>query len=483
MEGSKGREKKDFESVWAERFADAESTPAPHVWKNISGELANQQVGTYKKRAFYYQLAAVASLFIALVLGALYFTTGPNEGINDQVALNKDVNEEKVKRQALTATETRTNESAIIDSNIPVTSANEDLELRDDKQKSGDTSPSQLSPEENKGTTMTNAILLADDDQKIEQNSALTANLDDAELAQVQQDDLFALSQLTARTSRVQWLVGAKAAPDRIYGVPIYGNARENQDKDEGQSLWAGLNLGSGNFDPNYGPPTGSVDEAALASERDFANGALDANTAGLPLREESSSGPAIAIGLDLGKSVGKRWVLQTGLTYGRYRVNSNTNLVFSSAEQKAVPLSFQNREALFSEEEITVTSESVDVDNNFQLLSIPVKAGFVLVDKKFNVLLNAGLASDIYLGNSLNASGDEIGSYDIDPGADSPYRRVHVNGLTSVQLGYQIQDNYYLSLEPSYRKAISDFAKNGNNFSSRPSSVGLVVGFRYLFR
>ncbi len=483
MEGSKGREKKDFESVWAERFADAESTPAPHVWKNISGELANQQVGTYKKRAFYYQLAAAASLFIALVLGALYFATGPNENINDQVALKQDVNEEKVKRQALTATETRTNESAIIDSNIPVTSANEDLELRDDKQKPGDTSPSQLSPEENKGTTMTNAILLADDDQKIEQNSALTANLDDAELAQVQQDDLFALSQLTARTSRVQWLVGAKAAPDRIYGVPIYENAKENQDKDEGQSLWAGLNLGSGNFDPNYGPPTGSANEAALASEDAFAPGDLEANTAGLPLREESSSGPAIAIGLDVGKSVGKRWVLQTGLTYGRYRVNSNTNLVFSSADEKAVPLSFQNREALFSEEEITVTSESVDVDNNFQILSIPVKAGFVLVDKKFNILLNAGLASDIYLGNSLNTSGDEFGSYDINPGADSPYRRVHLNGLTSVQLGYQIQDNYYLSLEPSYRKALSDFAKNGNNFSSRPSSVGLVVGFRYLFR
>lgn len=485
MEGSKARKKKDFESIWAERFAEAEAAPAAHVWKNISGELANRQVGSYKRRVFYYQWAAAASLFIALVLGALYFTTGPTGKNNDQIVEAPVVVEKNPSSTAMTQPTEEFNHTRNTNPIASIGPTNESLMSNEDQRGTTAASDKLLSDGSTERSVITelpidNSILLTEIPQENEQSKDLA--IEPSTIIN-SQDDLLFLSHQIAKSTGAQWLAEATAVPEIIYGVPIYGNAHQEKDEKNNQSLWAGLNLGSGNFDPNYGPPSGSLDESSLVAQDARGIDRITNTNAGLPLREESNSGPSIAVGIDVGKSVGKRWVLQSGLTYGRYRVNSNTNLVFSSANQKAVPLSFQNREALFSEEEVTVISESVEVDNNFQLLSIPVKAGFVLIDKKFNVLLNTGLAGDIYLGNNLNATGEEFASYSIDPGTDSPYRRLHLNGLTSVQLGYQIQDNYYLSIEPSFRKAISDFAKAGNNFSSRPSNLGLVVGFRYLFR
>lgn len=489
MEGSKGKADKSFESAWAERLSNAEAQPAEHVWKSISGELANQQIGSYRKRAIYYKWAAAACLVIAAALGALYYNNSFNATNHDLVANTQNTDQEVPARSGQPSRPADSNETS---EKLPSVSS-DDLtnkgqvalnEINDAQNDTGvsigietiDQEPARINDKESAPAL---SILVADlpmDDEIVpydENNSKF-------ELSDIV--EIFPLAHHSAKDISLDELMGVVNLPDRIYGVPIYGNAENKEEENERELLWAGLNMGSGSFDPNYGPPTGSVNESALSSEDAFAP-ALDANTAGLPLREESNSGPSISVGIDVGTAIGKRWVVQTGLSYGRFRVNTNTNLVFSSADQSAVPLSFQNREALFSEEEVTISNQNLDVDNNFQLLSIPVKAGFILIDRKFNVLINAGLASDWYLGNSLNSSEEGFARYDISPGSDSPYRRVHLSGLTSIQLGYKILDNYYLSVEPNYRKSITDFAKTGNSFSSRPSGMGLIVGFRYLFR
>ncbi|GEM_PF-6100553 len=493
MEGSKRQ--KDFETLWAERFANAEVEPAEHVWKNISGELANNQVGTYKKRLVYYKWAAVASLFVAFTLGALYFGQMDPASRNDLLSSNQtpqnrldlqQTNPDQSPVQSADDTQSTLDDqyqqvAATLDQNDPTVVADSpDIRNSINSKKENNAGQILLSDRESFGELPPNGITVSLEDQSYfapSQNNVIVLTEDPESLTESVE-----LLGLPLKSISNPTILSLAFLPQKIYAVPVYANAEEQENEDKRGGLWAGLNIGSGNFDPNYGAPTGSTDEAALASEDAFAP-ALDRNTVGLPLQEESRPGPTIAVGIDIGKSVGEKWVIQSGLRYGRYRVNAETNLVFSDPDGRTVPLSFQNREALFSSDEVLVSSETVEVDNNFQLLSVPFKAGFLLLDSRFNILLNAGMSGDIYLGNELTSTNSAFDNYEIDPGGASPYRRVHLNGLTSVQLGYQIQDNYFLSLEPSYRRAFTDFAKTGNSFSSRPSNIGLMIGFRYLFQ
>ncbi|MEM8895642.1 MAG: hypothetical protein AAGC88_13755, partial [Bacteroidota bacterium] len=414
MEGSK--REKDFESLWAERFANAEVEPAEHVWKNISGELANSQVGTYKKRLVYYKWAAAASLILAFTLGVLYYTqstlstseqilaesntntTTESNLLNDSEPSQN--NSERASKGNESLAQTREEEFSTLENRANqnlITEASDGLQY--ETQGLGNEGNSIMLADNNNEEDFENG----DNENFSDNNSGVSNNQAIAIVDEDLEEELGYLI-ISLKSLEENSILMLTALPDKIYSVPVYANAfGEDDDSNTQRGLWAGINLGSGNFDPNYGAPTGNTDEA-LAVEEAFAP-ALDANTAGLPLQEESRPGPTIEVGIDVGKPVGDKWVLQSGLRYGRYTVNSETNLVFSSADGRTVPLSFQNRDGLFAAEELVVSSESVEVDNNFQLLSVPFKAGFLVLDKKFNILLNAGMSGDIYLGNQLNSN------------------------------------------------------------------------------
>lgn len=489
MDGSKDSERKDFESLWADRFADAEATPPEHVWKNISGELANRQVGAYKRRILYYQWAAAAAFLMAVGLGILYFfnvadnsayrlagentmamneknpDNGPEISSMDEDALT--LGSSNIRKESLPS-EIAGNAHGPTEKILNAATNGGQSEIRIAEQQSNRTPQplDNLANKEASGTELysLNTIAIAVEDRT---NNTI--------------DHLKPMQGPQRQALRVE-------APDQIYGVPVYGQAAQQEDAMVAQTLWAGLNLGSGNFDPNYSssaPAVTALRQAQVDLGEESANTpALDLQNAGLPLREESSPGLAFAVGLDIGMKLTSKWLIQSGIQYGQFTVNSSTNLAFANDEQGSrAPLSFQNREDLFSNDALTVTSENTDINNNFQFLSIPVKMGYQLVDNKITCIINAGVSNEFYLGNQLKSLNENIDSYSIAPGSASPYKNYFLSGIASLQLGYKISDTYFLNIEPNYKRSLTDFAKVDNRFSSRPSSLGLIVGFRYLLR
>ncbi len=487
MEGSEMKD--NFEKQWAEAFENAESSPSPHVWKNISHELANQQVSGYKKRLFWFQLAAAASLVLAAALGALYFFSN-NELQHQQIAQEQQTIENK---QPMTISESDavTSNEGEKDTNKSNISASKSSQVAATEKNIRNTaeSPSQQSKDTGLiGGDPKNEVQLANfmsetdaSDNNTESNIQETIPLNII-IDKENMEAYATLSFVDIKEIDEQRFVEMSQLPAFFYKVPITARAEEviTGEKREIASLFAGINVGSGSFDPNFGAPMGAADESFAIA--DFEDAGLS-NSANLPLQERNTPGVAFSFGLDVGKQISDKWVLQSGLQYGQYTVNSNTNLVFSTNSKQAVPLSFQNNDQLFRSEAVEVSAANVDLSNRFELLTIPIQAGFVLLDQKFNVVLNGGFSGSFYLGNELQSESSSASSFSFDPGSDSPYRTLHINALTSVQLGYRLDEHYFISITPNYRHSITDFAKAGNTFSSLPSHFGLNLGFRYLFK
>jgi hypothetical protein len=111
------------------------------------------------------------------------------------------------------------------------------------------------------------------------------------------------------------------------------------------------------------------------------------------------------------------------------------------------------------------------------------VQAGYLLVDKKVKLLLNAGIASDFFLKNRISAVDKSLESVTINPGSDAPFKSVYFNGLLGAQASYEFLPRYLVTLEPRYKLAITDFTRPEASYSSAPSSFGVGVGIKYVFK
>ena len=96
---------------------------------------------------------------------------------------------------------------------------------------------------------------------------------------------------------------------------------------------------------------------------------------------------------------------------------------------------------------------------------------------------MNGGVASDIFLKNEISAVDQSLETITINPGSNAPFKSVYFNGLVGAQVSYEFLPRYTVSLEPTYKIAISDFARPESNYSSLPSSLGVGVGVRYIFK
>ena len=110
-------------------------------------------------------------------------------------------------------------------------------------------------------------------------------------------------------------------------------------------------------------------------------------------------------------------------------------------------------------------------MSNQYEFASIPLRAGYVLVDKKFNLTFLAGVSSELFLNNEIESSSGEFETLTSSSGDDSPYKNVYFNGSLGTMLGYSFASNYLITVEPSYRFAMNSFTKDDFYLNSYPSS------------
>ncbi len=425
MKSTNSMGKGNFEKVWRNAFEGAKLTPSDQLWAGIEAGIANDEVVRYKRGMVYYKwLAAAGILLFTGLLGYIGYQSLTTES---------SLTENKSKRKNVKSV------FQVTDSVLSIT------------KKEGSAEPF-LIQQEITPSSIKSLEATPSNNQKIQPRENLEG-IKYLTVIERQQSKAIIEEQ------------NFPPLPQRISGVPIY---RSDQDPKR-VVLWAGLNVTPGYFDPNF-QSQGVVQGLQSPS---FAQSTLQPE-------EEHRTGFSMSFGIEMGVKLSDRWQLSGGIQYLNNNVQSSTNAILD----QRTPIFSSVIETLdLSDSRANITFVPTELDNTFQFLSIPVQAGYLVLDKKVKVLVNAGIASDIFLKNKITALDRSLESITINPGSNAPFRSVYFNGILGVEASYEFLPRYLITLEPRYKLAISDFTRPESSYSSFPSSFGIGLGVKYIFK
>src|SRR5690606_31683347 len=122
------------------------------------------------------------------------------------------------------------------------------------------------------------------------------------------------------------------------------------------------------------------------------------------------------------------------------------------------------------------------NVSNSMRYISIPMQAGYMLIQKTIGLQLNAGVSTDLFLQNTIEANSDQIDKTTQGSGEDSPYRTVNLSGLFGTEVSYRFNENYRISLNPGIRYPFNTIYKSELGVESTPLTFDIGLRFRYIF-
>lgn len=275
---------------------------------------------------------------------------------------------------------------------------------------------------------------------------------------------------------------------NNIYRYRSSGSIPRRSDKEGvNKKVWAGVEAGAGNFNADFGGDgalVNSLNPSGLASAIGSGNFVNPTTSVSQNMNEAI----ATTIEIDFGVQMGKKWTLESGVAYtsvensGTASINvldvytiDNSNFIDNSngSDGSLVTPGSSAREASFEVRENY--DHEVSINNSVQFASIPVKAGYFLVNDKFSLRLNAGLSANYLVeGNVSDPSrqilnGDEL----------NLYNEWSFDGIGGVEFGYSIFNKFDLTVEPNYRHAISPIS----NSATSPSRFLVQTGFRYTLK
>lgn len=476
-----------FEDQWSEAFEGAEKSPPDHVWASIDGALANAEAKGYKKRVIFFKWVAAASVLLAMLFGAALLNgtlDGPAE------VAQTDTQEQSLgEKDVVSAGEQNTQDNITGTSDTEITKMKLDDVVANSPQgqKMDDTAPTSEDASEATSSDLgkkeainqsiaalsgnepdKNLVLVADETKEVV--SPLVEG-GSAELAYIQ------TKKPETKTSLEPWVA------DHLYGVPDLSAGKP--DTNDKFGLWAGISLSSGSFNPETGEAGNGSFAPSFADAQTSFDNITSVNT--VPLRSEYVTGNAFSAGMDMGGQVAKRIRLSSGIHYSAVSPGSSSNIIVTDrASNKTFALSNESVESASLDEglrsgDLEVSQGVTNFSNTLQYLTIPLKAGYVVLDRKLNVILNSGVSTNFLIGSSLNNSKDGVQNFGSSEASDT-FSSTYLDLLTSIELGYRLMDRYHLSLEPNYRKAISSFTKEDSSIEGRPTNFGVSIGIKYNF-
>jgi hypothetical protein len=190
---------------------------------------------------------------------------------------------------------------------------------------------------------------------------------------------------------------------------------------------------------------------------------------------------------VNVGAKVTKRWVLQGGLNYMTQSSDYTVDNAIGTPDLKTFsPASINGfGEIKDGDQKVdakVVSTAPYNVNNNVQYLSVPVQAGYLILNRKFGIQLNAGVATDMFLKNEKTADGDNLQK--IDQGRDeSPYKPVNFSGLMGAEFSYKLGQRYRLALNPGMRYPFSSIYKSEVGVKAIPLTYDVGLRFRYIFQ
>ncbi len=500
---------KPWENQWQQAFEGAETPPPAHVWKNIEGELAVQETGKYRRGFLLYR--AVAAVLLLLIAGLTWYIIDQQPTKNANVVIDLENSPNRVEQSAevppaslptLPDASTSSSETPLTETGTQIESSS--LAADQPNQTSGSPSDPAEAP--------TEPVPVAESSAEATDNTArrFSAINPGSEVSD-NPDQVVSAQPATVEEGRseVTWVATvapvasetvADTSPLRLptqsqttlYRVPQIPTASPEKDRPS-LSLFAGLSLAPGYFDPQFQAnasdfgavalspsPSPSLDVSELRSANSYETPA-SSSTIGVENKPELS----FTYGFDVGMRLSDHWVLESGVDYNRFSTSTASRWVVAdvaSGQQYAFVATNANT---LDNNLNQAPNTSTDLNNAYEFIAVPMKVGYRRSVSRFQFTLSSGVAANFFLRNAISASSaaSELSTYRISASEKgSPYNDVYYSGLLSGGVNYNVLGRYYLSLTPTYAFALTPLTRVDSNLDSNPYSFGVNVGFQYQF-
>jgi len=472
-------ERQKFEDKLKEVFAAGELNPTENVWNNIELDLARTESHQMRRRLVFYKMVAAASVFFALsVVGmSLYLVNRDSSaGSNNVAAVNQNetplVVDERKPASALnekTDDQMTATEKQIRSGNNGQSGQNGNLQGADVRMHS-------LGTARNEGDVT--AISLGKDFAGYADLNTITP-LKHNPLVRIQarQKVNFAIPDVEPKQDPVAVMLARLEQREMDIRRD---DEKEEKQTSEGENLWTSLGFSAGPFnsvsESNIpAPMSRSTVATAYQSSDDVAD------------NEARASGIAYSMGVNVGTRISERWVLQGGVNYLMQSSDYTAHSAVSSADFESFrPASINELGKLSNTDALAetkvVTTAPYNVNNNVAYLSVPIQAGYVIVNRKIGLQLNAGVSTDLFINNRKTANGGNLEDINQGRGADSPYRAMNLSGLVGTEFTYRFAERYRIALTPGLRCPMSSIYKTDLGIQSNPLIFDMGLRFRYIF-
>ncbi len=459
----KDPEKGKFEDAWQKAFSTAENAPSENVWAGVEQGLNIAETATMKRRVVFYQRLAAASILFALMLGGL--STYYISDLKNQKEMNLTQHNSSID----------TDRNEVRDNNTMITST----EIVNDKISNGDKSIIDSSDSGSAENTIHGSHGLMSSNANLTEHNNL-----------VNKD-----SHTTQQKRRRQWV--ALDYPSLLSMIPepsieLNGEMKEvtivrklpampasfmdsKKDKLPKENLWASLGASSGSYSPNLS--SSPVVYANVSSQ----DAKLFQSVSSASSSTASLKGSVYSVGMNMGKRISKRWLVQGGINYLNQSIGytSNFAVIGSNNIARASVADYSNTTSFSS---VIPVSSPYQINSVNELISVPVQAGYLLVDRKLGLQLNSGLSTDIFMKNTLTDKSGQLSSYSSGASDTSPYRSINWAGLIGTELSYKLGTQYRISMVPGLRYYINSVLKS-NSAPSNPLMWDVGFRFRYIFK
>lgn len=471
-------EKQKFEDLFKDSFAEAEASPSDSVWTNIELDLEKASGTKIKKRLLFFQLLAAASMVFAAGIGTIYYMNSYDNSFNghanESIALNSTHELSKEEQPTQNEVTNSNTDNALIESDSKSSISSSGItglvpeESSEYNQPNGSRKLRSRRPV-NRLASNNNTSSLSTSIENSNTNFILATNQGDNSQMQLRkanevkgaQRKLPALYTYENPKLKIQT---SQADPGMVMLAKLRDEEmklqRESKKNEPSDRIWASVGMAAGNYNPNSpaSKPT---------SMRTF-------NTSGTKAAASNpSSGNSYSVGASVGGKISKRFILQGGLSY----LTQNSGYTSSTAMGKNVSLN----EFTTTNAQTSVTSP-YDVNSSLQFLSLPMQAGYILLDRNLSIQLNGGVATDFFLQGVLTSGNNTLDKVTYKPGSDSPYRTVNFSGLVGTEVSYKVGRNYRIAVNPGMRYALNSIYKSEVNSQTLPITFDVGLNFRYIF-
>ncbi|MBX2898703.1 MAG: hypothetical protein KF775_03590 [Cyclobacteriaceae bacterium] len=462
-------ERQRFEEEWQEAFKEAEQSPSGKVWWAIDGALGAAEGGLLKQKLVFYKRLAAASIALALLATAAttyYVTDSGSDKISRQPSVEANSNQhalatetqqpEPIEKLNLTKQAQAVTDSQIADVSRVTTGSVTGSHLS--------TTATTRSQEKRTGEP---AAVVADDVVKNKtENHIPTSYLSKPVL--VAYDPLAATYRIdSVPTGRLKEMEIVRKLP----AMPAHLMANNKRDKKEKakENLWAALGASTG----TYATQSQSSNMAFLNQANSFGN-SMQATT------NNSTRGSAYTVGLNMGTRVSNRVVLQGGVAYLNQSIGYASNL--TSLNNQNAPFARATADYTGVKNSLVLSpTTTYQVSSVNEWISVPVQVGYLVVNRKFGLQLNSGMAADMFVQNTLTDKSGQLKPYTSTAGSDSPYNSFSWTALAGTELSYKIGSQYRLALAPGLRYSLTPVMKE--NVTTSPFLWDMGFRFRYIIR